>query len=161
MAFVPITAAGRNPGRPQGLDDVDDVHLPRERPGEKPEVRERRSCLEGNGRLPILEEETLADEVRDAVEEPVDPLKAEVGHPDLVGVGEPERDPVRPEAIGLLGEALEAGQLSVSFRRSHGEPVIISPWSVVLGPWSLVRGLWSLVLVPGPPINDYGPRTKD
>ena len=34
------------------------------------------------------------DEVRDPVEEPIDPLEPEVRHPDLVGVRESERQTV-------------------------------------------------------------------
>ena len=75
------------PRRAERLQDVDDVHLPGERPGEEAEVR-RAACPLSNvtRRLPLLEEEPLADEVRHAVEEAVDPLEAEVRHPDLVGV---------------------------------------------------------------------------
>ena len=80
-----------------------------------------------DGRLPLLVEEALADEIGHAVEEPVDPLEAEVGHPDFVGVGKPERDPVGPEALRGLREPLERGKLPVSTRSGAWvEPVIIA-----------------------------------
>ena len=104
------------------LDDVDDVHLPREGPGEQAELRKRRARLEGHGGLSLFEEEALADEVGHAVEEPVDPLEAEVRHPDLVGVGETQGDPVGAEPVAGLGEALHGRALTVLRRRFHGEP---------------------------------------
>jgi hypothetical protein len=63
-------------------------------------------------------EETLADEVVDAVEQPVYPLEAEVRHPDLVGVREAERDAIGAEPVRLLRETLERGQLTPARDRS-------------------------------------------
>ena len=73
----------------------------------------------------LLVEEALADDVRDPVEEPVHPLEAEVRHPDLVGVREPEGQPVGAEAVRLLGEALEGGALAVDGGGRHAKLRII------------------------------------
>src|SRR6266487_3064294 len=99
MSFVALLTPHRDAGRSQGLDDMDDVHLPRERPGEQSEFRQARPALKGDRRLAVLEKESLADEVRYPVEEPVDPLEAQIRHPDLVGVRESERHPIGPAAV--------------------------------------------------------------
>src|SRR5262249_24626798 len=106
-----------------GGEGCGEVQRRRQRPGEKPELRERRSCLEGDrrgGARPFLEEEALASQVRDPVEEPIDPLEAEVGHPDLVAVREAQRHPVGAETVRLLGVPLQGGELTVLRRRLHG-----------------------------------------
>src|SRR5262249_29141424 len=59
-------------------------------------------------------------QVRDPVEEPIDPLEAEVGHPDLVAVREAQRHPVGAETVRLLGVPLQGGELTVLRRRLHG-----------------------------------------
>src|SRR5712692_2835383 len=107
MPLIALACTRRNTRGRESAKDVNDVHLPGERPGEQTELRERRPALEGDRRLPFLVEEALADQVWHAVEEPVDPLEAEVGHPDLVGVRESERDPVGAEPVGRLVEALQ------------------------------------------------------
>ena len=70
MPLVPLAPRERDPRGGQRAEDVDDVHLPRERPGEQPVLRERRSALERDGGRALLVEEPLADEIRHPVEEP-------------------------------------------------------------------------------------------
>ena len=109
------------------------IHHRRESPPEEVLVAFSESPRGYRG-LPFLEEETLAHEIGNAVEEPIDPLKPEVGHSDLVAVRESESHPVGPEAVRLLGVPLQSGQLPIALSRFHAELAIIGPWSLVLGP---------------------------
>ena len=124
MPLVAGLAPHRDPAveRPQ---DVDDVHLPRERPRQQAEIGERRPALERDGGLPLLVEEPLAHDVGYPVQEPVDPLEAEVRHPDLVGVRKTEGQPVGAESVRLLREALAGRALAVDGRGRHEKQRII------------------------------------
>jgi hypothetical protein len=126
MPLVALLSSRGDARRAERLHDVDDVHLPRQGPGEQAEVGEGRARFEGHGRLSFVEEKPLAGEVGNLVEQPVDPLKAEVGHADFVGVGEPQGDPVGAEPISGFGEALQGRALTVLGSRFHGEPSIIA-----------------------------------
>ena len=60
----------------------------------------RAAQLELGQRLLRRQEEALADDVVDVVEELIDRLEAQVGHPDVVGVRERQRDP-QPAGVRL------------------------------------------------------------
>ena len=125
VPLVASLAPHRDPGLLERAQDVDDVHLPGERPRQEAEIGKRRPALEGHRGLPLLVEEPLAHDIGNPVEEPVDPLEAQVRHPDLVGVREPEGQPVGAEAVRLLGEALAGRALAVDGRGRHEKQRII------------------------------------
>src|SRR6202162_1522159 len=157
MTLAALRPPRRDPRGPKRLDDVDDVHLPGKGIGEQTEIGERCPRLEGDCELSIFIEEPLAHEVRHPVEEPVHPLEPEIGHPDLVGVREPDRHAISPEAVGILGKTLERSQSLVSLRSFHEEPMIIAgPRLTAHG--SRIAIAQSVTFVPVGPVTRRSPR---
>ena len=149
VALVAILAPHRDARGLERAQDVDDVHFPRERPGDQPEIRQRRARLEGDRGFALLVEEPLAGEIRDPVEEAIDPLEPEVGHPDLVGVRKAEGQTVGAEAVRLLREAFQGGSLPIFRCGSHAEQEIIAARSSRI-PYPVSRMFRSRIPAYGP-----------
>ena len=125
--MVAIGRAQRQTGQAQHRQDVGVVPLEGDREGEHVEVVERGLRLEGDEprilldqRLQLLlggQEHPLADRVGVIVEEPVDGLEAEVGHPHEIRVGEGQPDPHAVD-VRLSARIPPHGPGSVARRRA-------------------------------------------
>ena len=110
VAGAPLRGVERQPGQAQEADEVGVVPFERDREREHVEVPHRRAGLHGCQGTRALErrrqlappgqEHALAHDVVQAVEQPVDGLEAQVGHPDPIGVRERERD-AQPAGVRL------------------------------------------------------------
>ncbi len=130
-----LLGVDRQPGPPQQRDDVGVVPLERDRERHHVEVGDGRLRFErdepgatrlelGQGRL-RRQEEPLADDVVEIVEQPVDGLEAEVRHPDVVAVrerqGHPEPAGVRLDDVADLARQGGAGELTLCVRLRGGQ----------------------------------------
>ncbi len=111
IARIALLRSHRNAGEAQQRQNIRVVPLERDREGHDVELTHRRLRLErhdlrarGEHALQLFsrrQEEPLADDVGLIVEEAINGLEAEVGHPDEVGVRERERD-AQAVAVRLL-----------------------------------------------------------
>ncbi len=119
IGLAPVALPHRQPGEIQHVEDVRVVELRLEREAQDVEVRDRRERLRREERNPVLAHplleihpwriDPLAGEVLPAVDDLVEDLQPRVAHPDLVGVGEGERQGHRGLREVLAGDvALEA-----------------------------------------------------
>ena len=105
-----VGGAQRNPRQAQQCQHVGVVPLERDRQREDVELANQRLRLERHepaSRVPQRldlalgrQERALADDAILGVEERIDRLEAEIGHPDEIGIGKGERHP-QPAAMGL------------------------------------------------------------
>ena len=136
IARVPLGGARLHAREPQHRHDVGVVPLERDREREDVEIVNGRLGLDRDERLAPREqggqillgrqEHALADDALVGVEQPVDGLQAEVGHPDEVGVRERERH-AQPAAVGLAHRSHFAGEQLAGLAAAVERPAARGP----------------------------------